>query len=657
MDGFGFDATSFAGQGISESPDYLPTESPGQSLVVTLRLPPALLQLFTHSGGEESEDDIEDNEGESLDDSSEDDFEGDSIGKFYGNSYKKIFYDSDDEFEVVDPNEDDKEQIVYQSIESDEENSKWTVSQSPDDDDNKPDDRSAVGDSTTQADRPENLVRSSTSKLLASCLDTDQPFLYDYLAQRSALAVEFLKRNQHIMEQFLTQYPDFVIQFLRRNQEQARTLFIEDPRWYVEQHLNKCPYLLENYLKEHPEYVERFINANPVYFDQYLIRHPEFAINYLHYNRLPRGYGLAPCMFGVTNVVAPPLPSIRTPSPVPASLLSLNSSHPAVKPPPPPPLAQPADQVGRKSPTQKPAATNKPPTKLARRSQHSLPKGAPVEVGRKTHQRPPDSSMAPMSSPIPPSAEGPITPDSAPKRTNGFSRSSSVTAAAAVAASNGSSSNSVYKVLLTSAYGQSAGQFMSYPAPGDLLAASRKQDASTKGSWRLFEEDRAIKHMLDVRDEAQLAGEFRFREVSRRLVAEGIERGFFAVKNYWNRIGRARSGFDERKNKTAPLATSKQGKAFRQSEKAKGPGKEKRGKDVRVDSEEDEDDEGYSEEYSVYSEEEIMPPPPPPPPPPPVPAPAPAPQMSVLKRPADYDDAALARAQSYGTRPKKQKTG
>ena len=39
-----------------------------------------------------------------------------------------------------------------------------------------------------------------------------------------------------------------------------------------------------------------------------------------------------------------------------------------------------------------------------------------------------------------------------------------------------------------------------------------------------------------------------------------LERTAIAVKNFWNRTGRARSGFDERKNKSKPLATSKQGK-------------------------------------------------------------------------------------------------
>jgi hypothetical protein len=214
----------------------------------------------------------------------------------------------------------------------------------------------------------------------------------------------------------------------------------------------------------------------------------------------------------------------------------------------------------------------------------------------------------------------------------------------------------MYEVLLTSTYRQLAGAFVSYPAPSDLLAASRKQDAGTNGSWRLFEEDRAIKHMLDVRDEAQISGEARFQQVSDRLKAEGIGRGFFAVKNYWNRTGRARSGFDERKNKTAPLATSKQGKTFRQGKKAKGQSK-RRGKRVKAESDEGKESDDGSDAFSVHSEEDVTPPPPPPRPPPPPPPPpqvqAQVSHMSSQKRPADYDDEALARAMERGTRPKK----
>jgi hypothetical protein len=89
-----------------------------------------------------------------------------------------------------------------------------------------------------------------------------------------------------------------------------------------------------------------------------------------------------------------------------------------------------------------------------------------------------------------------------------------------------------------------------------------------------FEEDRAIDHMLDVRDEDVLVGDSRFREVSERLDAEGIDRGFFALKNFWNRVGRARSGFDERRARSGPLATSMRGKAHTRKRSAESDGDE-----------------------------------------------------------------------------------
>ncbi|EXJ88325.1 hypothetical protein A1O1_05255 [Capronia coronata CBS 617.96] len=101
---------------------------------------------------------------------------------------------------------------------------------------------------------------------------------------------------------------------------------------------------------------------------------------------------------------------------------------------------------------------------------------------------------------------------------------------------------------------------MPFPAPDDLVDKSRKQPEGKK--WRLFEEEACIAHMINIRDEGRLKGEARFAEAQRRMEdMDGIvKNGRFAVKNFWNRVGRARSGFDERKNKKAPLATSKQGR-------------------------------------------------------------------------------------------------
>lgn len=99
-----------------------------------------------------------------------------------------------------------------------------------------------------------------------------------------------------------------------------------------------------------------------------------------------------------------------------------------------------------------------------------------------------------------------------------------------------------------------------YPAPVELVEASRKEPKGKK--WRLFEEESCIKHMLVIRDERQLQGEARFAEAQRRMKEiDGVDKpATHAVKNFWNRYGRARSGYDERKTKSAVLSTSQQSK-------------------------------------------------------------------------------------------------
>ncbi|RVX74706.1 hypothetical protein B0A52_01833 [Exophiala mesophila] len=110
---------------------------------------------------------------------------------------------------------------------------------------------------------------------------------------------------------------------------------------------------------------------------------------------------------------------------------------------------------------------------------------------------------------------------------------------------------------------QTIDPFIPYPAPADLLEASRNEPAQKK--WRLFEEDACIKHMLDIRDEGVLRGEARFAEAQRRMKDfDGVEKlATHAVKNFWNRYGRARSGYDERKIKSDVLATSQQAKGYK----------------------------------------------------------------------------------------------
>ncbi|KIW20137.1 hypothetical protein PV08_00712 [Exophiala spinifera] len=122
-----------------------------------------------------------------------------------------------------------------------------------------------------------------------------------------------------------------------------------------------------------------------------------------------------------------------------------------------------------------------------------------------------------------------------------------------------------------------------YPAPRNLVTASMSQQKGKK--WRLFEEESCIRHMLNIRDEGVVQGEDRFREAQRRMASvDGIHKDAkYAVKNFWNRVGRARSGFDERKNQKAPLATSQQGKTARASSSCSNstPRKRKNGPKTR----------------------------------------------------------------------------
>lgn len=120
-------------------------------------------------------------------------------------------------------------------------------------------------------------------------------------------------------------------------------------------------------------------------------------------------------------------------------------------------------------------------------------------------------------------------------------------------------------------------QIVPYPAPVDILEASQQRyfenlEAATenikKGGkadkipWTVWEDDLIIEHMLDIRLDASIPEtEARFEEVSERLRAvNNVHRTKVSIKNMWNRVGRARSGFDERKRKTEVFATSQQTK-------------------------------------------------------------------------------------------------
>jgi hypothetical protein len=116
-----------------------------------------------------------------------------------------------------------------------------------------------------------------------------------------------------------------------------------------------------------------------------------------------------------------------------------------------------------------------------------------------------------------------------------------------------------------------------YPAPDKWLERERGMPTGTGYKWTFDEQDIAIGYMYRMRDDPHMPKtERRFEEVSRLMMEEHkIERSKNSVKNMWNRIGRARSKYDERKNKNAPLATSQQGKHARIENEVKKAGKRK----------------------------------------------------------------------------------
>lgn len=116
--------------------------------------------------------------------------------------------------------------------------------------------------------------------------------------------------------------------------------------------------------------------------------------------------------------------------------------------------------------------------------------------------------------------------------------------------------------------------------------------------WSPEEEASCIKHMSAVVREGIVMGEARFREAGRRMKeVDGFERTkSTAIKNFWNRVGRARSGIDERKNRNAPLATSLQGKSARLSlpklsQNQQKPQTAPKRRPLKQDSDSDSDDE------------------------------------------------------------------
>lgn len=156
-----------------------------------------------------------------------------------------------------------------------------------------------------------------------------------------------------------------------------------------------------------------------------------------------------------------------------------------------------------------------------------------------------------------------------------------------------------------------------FPAPANLVEASKKEPEGKK--WRLFEEESCIGHMIDIRDEGYYKGEERFKQAQLRMASlDGINKGGqYSVKNFWNRVGRHRSGFDERKNRKAPLATSQQTKGTKPAAR-KSPAQSKskatlkrataNTKNKRKAIFESSSDEDSESDYSVHSEDSNPPP-------------------------------------------------
>lgn len=120
--------------------------------------------------------------------------------------------------------------------------------------------------------------------------------------------------------------------------------------------------------------------------------------------------------------------------------------------------------------------------------------------------------------------------------------------------------------------------------PAEVPRSSKDETQREGLWWRDFEEEACIRHMLNIRDENRIKGEERFREAARRMQEmDAITRSWTAVKNFWNRKGRARSGFDERRKQKNPLATSQQGKKGEKRKAEHGPERQPKWPRVNTD--------------------------------------------------------------------------
>lgn len=107
-----------------------------------------------------------------------------------------------------------------------------------------------------------------------------------------------------------------------------------------------------------------------------------------------------------------------------------------------------------------------------------------------------------------------------------------------------------------------------YPTPPDILQASQAMivtninnyynklasgtlEKNNRIPWTVYEDDLIIRTMLEIRTDTSVPQtEKRFEECSKRIDWNQLglcPRSGQAIKNMWCRVGRARSGFDERK--------------------------------------------------------------------------------------------------------------
>ena len=456
------------------------------------------------------------------------------------------------------------------------------------------------------------MIVEKHPKLLDDHLLSKAPILARFIGQHPEYANKCFLCRKRAIAQCVDKHPDYIIDYLSGRKPAAE--------YFDDGHKN----LLTDYLLEHREFVVQFLDNYTFFVDEYLKGRPAYLINHLHHNRVSEArippefftkpFTLSPDLFNDCIDDLPDLPDMpdldtliarsavpklstkpRNSAPTTtAAIGSAASTNPNC--PPLVPRAEGAEHQ-REAPAGSSAQSNRskpqPVITIESDEEEEEPEvdeqeddeddNAEEEYqddeefdddddndnnddddddddedygGRPTSRV--RSDLPPLKTPQP------------------FKNGIVGQTTAAPSSSTPSSGSTNRSALITSSTEQPDGQLVQYPASPRLLNASQGQSPGPKNSWRLYDEDRAIYHMLVIKDEKTLVqnrknpkkqtveltfkGEARFEEVSRRMKIEGLDRSWVSIRNQWNRTLRLRSGFDERKNKQAPLATSKQGK-------------------------------------------------------------------------------------------------